>query len=74
MNILEADRITILPYQADFTIWLDPNSKHKTQGCVHFPRKSYVLPAKIPELVVPPQTAEIFNAFKTCFSAHWTRP
>ena len=21
-----------MPYQADFTIWLDPNSKHKTQG------------------------------------------
>ena len=21
-----------MPYQADFTIWLNPNSKHKTQG------------------------------------------
>ena len=49
-----------LPYQADFTFWLDPKSKQKSQGCVRFTRKSYMTLAKITELVVPPQTAVIF--------------
>jgi hypothetical protein len=39
----------LLSYQTDFTIWLDPNSKHKTQGCARLSRKSYVVSAKIPE-------------------------
>ena len=30
------------------------------QGCVRFTWKIYVAPTKIPELVVPPQTAVIF--------------
>ncbi len=38
-----------MSYQTDFTIWLSPNSKHKTQGCARFPRKSYAMPTKIPE-------------------------
>jgi hypothetical protein len=42
-------RNMILSYRTDFTIWLGPNSKHKTQGCAHFTRKSYAMPAKIPE-------------------------
>ncbi len=47
-------------YQPDFTICHDTNSKHKSLGCVRFARKSYVLSAKSSELVVPPQTAELF--------------
>ncbi len=42
-------RNKLLSYQTDFTIWLSPNSKHKTQGCVHFTRKSYTMSTKIPE-------------------------
>ncbi|RIH63324.1 hypothetical protein D1164_20265 [Mariniphaga sediminis] len=38
-----------MPYQADFTLCLDANSKQKSQGCVRFTRKNYVLPAKITE-------------------------
>ena len=47
-------------FQPDFTICHDTNSKHKSLGCVRFARKSYVLSAKSSELVVPPQTAELF--------------
>jgi len=50
----------VLPYQADFTFWLDPKSKQKGQGCVRIARKNYTMLAKITELVVPPQTAVIF--------------
>ncbi len=49
----------LLPYQADFTIWLSPNSKHKTQGCARFARKSYVMPTKIPE--TPPETSGLLK-------------
>jgi hypothetical protein len=38
-----------MPNQADFTLWFSPKSKQKTQGCVRFTRKNYVLPAKITE-------------------------
>ena len=68
--------------QTDFTLCLDAKSKQKSQGCARFPRKSYVLPAKIPELpdfhrdrqsyLLKQQ--EFFNAFNTCFSVHRTRP
>jgi hypothetical protein len=30
----------LLPYQADFTFWLDPKSKQKSQGCARFTQKS----------------------------------
>jgi hypothetical protein len=49
-----------LPYQADFTLWLDPMSKQKSQGFVRFTRKSYMALAKITELIVPLQTTVIF--------------
>ncbi len=39
----------LLSYQTDFTICLATNSKHKSQGCARFPRKSCAVPAKIPE-------------------------
>ena len=67
-------RNMLLPYQADSTFWLSPNSRQKTQGCAHFSRKSYTMPAKIPELVVPPQTAVIFYAVTPCFPAHRPMP
>jgi len=38
-----------LRYRADSTLWLSPNSRQKTQGCARFARKSYMMPAKIPE-------------------------
>jgi len=38
-----------LLYRADFTFCLETISKQKTQGCARFTRKSYVVPAKIPE-------------------------
>jgi hypothetical protein len=61
-------REMILSYRTDFTIWLGPNSKHKTQGCARFPRKSYAMPTKITELVVPPQTSVIFLRRHRLFS------
>jgi len=38
----------VFALSGDFTLWLSPNSKQKTQGCVRFPRKSYAMTAKIP--------------------------
>ena len=42
-------RNKFLSYQTDFTICVKTNSKHKSQGCVRFSRKSYAMTAKIPE-------------------------
>jgi hypothetical protein len=39
----------LLPYRADFTFCLETISKQKTQGCARLTRKSYTMPAKIPE-------------------------
>ncbi len=49
----------LTPYRADFTICLNTNSKHKSQGCAHFTRKSYAMPAKIPE--TPPETSGLLK-------------
>ncbi|WP_372650277.1 hypothetical protein [Draconibacterium sp.] len=42
-------RNMLLSYRTDFTLWLSPNSKQKTQGCARLTRKSYAMPTKIPE-------------------------
>ena len=49
-----------MAYQPDSTLWFSPKSRQKTQGCAHFARKSDSMSAKIPELVVSPQTTVIF--------------
>ena len=42
-------RNMLLSYRTDFTLWLSPNSKQKTQGCARLTRKSYAMPTKISE-------------------------
>ncbi len=58
----------MLPYQADFTRCLDTTSKQESQGFVRFARKNEAMPAKITELVIPPQTTIIYLRIHLLFS------
>ncbi len=51
-HVLISLGILAYAFQADFTRCLDTTSKQESQGCVRFARKIYVMPAKIPELVL----------------------
>ncbi|WP_321997160.1 hypothetical protein [Draconibacterium orientale] len=62
-------------YRADFTFCLETISKQKTQGCARLTRKSYTMPAKIPETRrTSSNISNFFNAVTACFPAHRSRP